>query len=134
MHPRHTGYRSRVLERGLKQLGPNPVAALTWGHVHAPDVSLVGGLHGPIAHEAHRADQPDLKRAQDHPSRPLPKPVTYRLRRGGHVVLGRCAKGERRLQEPLPPELDIRLGVGLPQLPDHPGAASHHALAAPSIT
>ena len=125
MHPRHTGYRSRVLERGLKQLGPNPVAALTWGHVHAPDVSLVRGLHVPISHEAHRADQSGLERAQDHPVRPLPEMIAHGLRRGGEIVLGRCAKGERRVLEALPPEGDVGLGIRVPQRPDHPRRAGH---------
>src|SRR5258705_233418 len=75
MHPRHSRQCSRVLECGLKQSGSYTPAALAWGHVHAPDVSFVGGLHVSIAHEAHRADQPVLNRAQDHPSPPLPKPI-----------------------------------------------------------
>jgi len=116
-----------MLESGLKKAGANSLAAVTRLDVHAPDVSLVGGLHVPIAHEAHRADQPVLERAEDHPVRPLPEVIADGLRRAGEIVLGRCAEGEGRLQEPLAPERDVRLGVRVPQRPDHPRTTGHHS-------
>lgn len=62
-----------------------------------------------------------------HLARPLPEVIAYRLRGAGEVVLGRCAEGERRLQEPLSPERDVALGVRDPQRPDHPRRAGHQS-------